>query len=1001
MAVVTGTSGDDTGAYALIGTNGADQISGLEGDDTLYGLGGDDTLDGGTGADHMYGGAGNDTYVIDDAGDRAIEQTVPGVDDGGTDTVWSSVSYHLAPFIENLSLTGTANGNATGNELDNILNGNVGNNTLSGLEGADTMSGGAGDDLYYVDNAGDIIKEYDGQGADRVIASLSYALSAYVEALTLSGTADINGKGNVSDNTLTGNTGNNQLDGQGGNDWLDGGKGADRMLGGAGDDTYIIDNDGDRAVEYHTTGVDDGGKDTVMSSLSFHLGAYIENLTLTGAAHINGTGNELDNVITGNSGNNTLNGLEGADTMAGGAGFDVYYVDNAGDMVMENANAGTDKVIASVSYALTDNVENLALTGSALNGTGNALANTIAGDAMDNLIDGGAGADRLLGGAGNDTYVVDNDGDRVTEQLVAGHDDGGTDVVWSSVTFHLVPYVENLTLTGTGNINGTGNDLANIVTGNDGNNGLNGDLGADTLIGGKGNDTYYVDNAGDVVTESANEGTDKVVSSVTYTLGANVENLTLTGNGNVNGTGNDAANVITGNDFLNTLVGGAGNDILNGMGGNDVLDGGVGHDTMAGGTGDDNYYIDNTLDVVIENADEGIDTINSTRSMSYTLSANIENFIMPVSTLGTVVTGNDLDNHISGGYTLYGFGGDDVLTANANEVGGAILDGGTGADTMTGGNRDDTYYVDNVGDVIHDSGFGTAYPDTVISTISYVAPDFIERVTLVGTDNANATGNAANNILIGNAGDNVLDGGANTDQVDYSAQTSDITVNLAAGTATGAGIGNDTLISIETIIAGSGNDTLIGSDGNDFLNGADGNNIIDGGAGADTMFGIGGNNIFYVDNAGDFVEGNGVVYASVSYQVSGSLGLHLTSSDNLDGTGGTGSNAITGNDGDNVLNGAAGADILTGGLGADEFYYTEAQTGAGEHITDFSAAQNDLIHIDSYNAAAHGNADPAIFQSGSDVIIQIDATHYIVVENTTLDTSFTDRVEINSHMWGT
>ena len=139
----------------------------------------------------------------------------------------------------------------------------------------------------------------------------------------------------------------------------------------------------------------------------------------------------------------------------------------------------------------------------------------------------------MAGGAGNDTYVVDSAGDVVTEGS-----DQGTDTVQASVSYTLGGNVENLTLTGTGNINATGNTLNNTLTGNAGNNMLNGGAGDDTMIGGAGNDTYVVDSASDVVTENSSEGTDTVQASVSYTLGANVENLTLTGTGNINATGN-------------------------------------------------------------------------------------------------------------------------------------------------------------------------------------------------------------------------------------------------------------------------------------------------------------------------------------------------------------------------------------------------------------------------------------------------------------------------------
>ncbi|MEI9904583.1 MAG: calcium-binding protein [Asticcacaulis sp.] len=108
------------------------------------------------------------------------------------------------------------------------------------------------------------------------------------------------------------------------------------------------------------------------------------------------------------------------------------------------------------------------------------------------------------------------------------------DTVMASVTYHIFAFVENLTLTGTADINATGNNLANILIGNSGNNVLNGQIGADILQGGAGNDGYIVDNSGDIVIENANEGTDKVLSSVSYALTANVENLTLTGAGNIN-----------------------------------------------------------------------------------------------------------------------------------------------------------------------------------------------------------------------------------------------------------------------------------------------------------------------------------------------------------------------------------------------------------------------------------------------------------------------------------
>ena len=180
---------------------------------------------------------------------------------------------------------------------------------------------------------------------------------------------------------------------------------------------------------------------------------------------------------------------------------------------------------------------------------GDGNANVLTGGAGNDTLDGGVGADTMIGGIGNDTYIVDNAGDVVTEAL-----NEGTDTVQSSISYTLGANVENLTLTGSGNINGTGNGAANVITGNGGNNTLDGGAGADTMIGGIGNDTYVVDDAGDVVTELLNEGTDTVRSTVNYALTANVENLILVAAaGSIAGTGNALANTITGNEGDNVL----------------------------------------------------------------------------------------------------------------------------------------------------------------------------------------------------------------------------------------------------------------------------------------------------------------------------------------------------------------------------------------------------------------------------------------------------------------
>jgi Ca2+-binding RTX toxin-like protein len=293
----------------------------------------------------------------------------------------------------------------------------------------------------------------------------------------------------------------------------------------------------------------------------------VENLTYTGAANFAGTGNNLANVITGGAGNDTLTGgtnITGNDTLVGGAGDDIYVVSNASDVVTELAGAGTDTVkTALTSFTLAANVENLTYTGAAaFTGIGNTLSNVIIGGVgADTLNDGGVGAvDTLIGGAGNDTYIVSNAGDVITENA-----NGGTDTVKTTLaSYTLGANLENLTYTGGGSFTGTGNTLANTITGGAGADILDGganNAGVDTMIGGAGNDTYFVRNAGDVVTETAGNGTDTVMSAInSYTLGTNLENLTFIGSGSFIGTGNTQANVMTASSAIGQLTGGAGAD---------------------------------------------------------------------------------------------------------------------------------------------------------------------------------------------------------------------------------------------------------------------------------------------------------------------------------------------------------------------------------------------------------------------------------------------------------
>ena len=742
------------GAFQGTGNALANRISGGSGSDTL---------DGGAGADTLTGGGGNDLYLADDPADQIVELPA-----GGTDEVRATAgSYTLSADLENLTYTGSGSFAGTGNAAANRIQGGAGNDTLDGAAGSDTLVGGLGDDVYLVDSTADQITENPGQGTDTVWTTLaSYTLAATLENLAYIGTGDFAGTGNGLANRITGGAGN---------DTLDGAAGADTLEGGAGSDLYLIDDAGDAVIE----GVG-AGTDEVRTALASHtLADNVEILTYTGAASFTGAGNGSGNQITGGAladtldggsgsdtllggggadsllggqGSDSLDGGSGADTMAGGTGDDTYVVEDAGDLVLENAGEGTDTIRTGLAaYTLGATLERLVYTGSApFTGTGNAADNQITGggasDTLDGLdgndtlsggggadslaggggndqLDGGTGADTLVGGTGNDTYVIDSTGDLFVE-----NPGEGTDTVRTTLaSYSLDPVLENLVFIGGGSFTGTGNEAANSIAGGgsadtlagglgndtllgnggadclvggDGDDSLNGGTGIDTLAGGTGNDTYGVDAATDVVIEQPGEGTDTVRSSVTFSLPDHVEHLVLIGAAVIDGTGNALGNQITGNGAAN------------------LLDGGAGADTLTGGGGDDVYLVDDAGDVVVEALGQGTDEVR-TGLFSYMLGANLEALAYTGS--GSFAgTGNAADNTITGGSgpdTLDGLDGNDSL------VGGPGIDrllGGAGNDTLRGASSSETLLGSgSFGDLILAHSVGFAVEDGNTSFDAY------------------------------------------------------------------------------------------------------------------------------------------------------------------------------------------------------------------------------------------------------------------------------------------
>jgi Ca2+-binding RTX toxin-like protein len=604
------------------GTADADYLTGSTEADILYGLGGGDWLYGLGGDDIMHGGTGNDTYYVEDAGDQVIENAGEGIDIVVTSLPW----YQLGGNVEELRFNGPATATffGIGNELDNYLQGGVGHDSLNGGGGNDTMAGGYGNDHYYVDSRDDTVSEFAEGGIDMVLSfSTYYKLGAHVEGLEFRGdsTASFTGIGNDQYNRLAG------LDGD---DFLDGGAGADTMLGGGGNDTYYVDRHGDEVFEEAGKGDD---TIIVQNMVSFTLAANVERLRFDGTFNFQAHGNALDNVLVTGSGNDMLNGGAGADTMHGGAGNDGYFVREAGDKVIEAANAGTDTVWTNLSaYTLPDHVENLSFDGilnASIVATGNALDNVIESGQGADTIDGGAGADRMAGGGGNDLYVVDNAGDTVVE-----FDGGGIDEVRTALgsrsdftkMYVLPENIENLTGTSSAAQGVYGNRLNNIIK-----MGAAGDLvvldggGDDSVQSGGGNDFLYYGNAFTVADgNDGGAGMDTVglLGNYHLTLGekslVNIEKLSVYSSGTPEGPGNSYnlttidANVGAGKrlmvvgqslgasetlhfngsaekDGSFNLRGGKGADTLIGGAGADLLVGGRGADTLTGGAGTDTF----------------------------------------------------------------------------------------------------------------------------------------------------------------------------------------------------------------------------------------------------------------------------------------------------------------------------------------------------------------------------------------------------------------------------
>ena len=781
----------------------------------MFGDDGDDELHGGDGIDELLGGEGDDAIFGDGDTDVLFGENGNDYLDGGdsVDEMWGGA----------------------GNDW---MRGGVGDDHLNGGDGNDLLEGGIGPTA----NDGD---RHDGPGhrltsASTPLPRTSGSMSSPTRMSTSPSprtwtTSNQNGTGALIDtyaqiDGLVGSRFNDNLTGagpdtvstNGPDNLLVGGAGNDTLIGLGGDDTLV-------------------GDSVVVNNDLLPDGRAYTTVTQWGEVRpdFDGAGPEPLGFILGDNGaagNDTLNGGDGNDTANYNGAAAGVTVSLALAGAQNTGGAGTDTLIS---------IENL---------TGSRFDDVLTGNGGANVLNGGLGNDTLNGAGGTDTASYADASGGVSVSLTSGTATGAAGNDTLSNIENLLGSAFNDTL--------TGNSGVNVLTGGDGDDVLDGSTGADTMIGGAGNDTYFVDDSTgptlDVVTEGVNAGIDLVNSSVTYTLAANVENLTLIGAAAINGTGNGLDNVITGNTGNNVLTGGAGNDTLIGGLGNDTLNGGTGNDTF-------NYTIGDGADTVNGGAD--FDTLNivgtaaaNTLGVVYngtvlasvaggtvtsveSITADLLGGVDTLSYAGTLAANGvtvDLAAGTASGFTsiagienVTGGSGNDTLTGDGNAN---VLNGGAngGADTLTGGGGNDTL----IGGLGNDTLNGGTGDDTFTYTIGDGADtvdggaDF-DTLNIVGTAAANTLGVVYNGTALASvAGGAVtsvesitadLLGGVDTLSYAGTLAANGVTVDLAAGTASGF----TSIAGIENVTGGSGNDTLIGSAGI--------TNTLTGGAGNDTF----------------------------------------------------------------------------------------------------------------------------------------------------------------------
>ena len=899
-------------AIVATGNSGNDFITANSGTDTLIAGNGNDTLVSGLGAaiDSLVGGTGNDLFVVNNASDVVSVGSIHGVD-----TIQSSVSYTASANVANLTLIGTSALTATGNALSNVLTANSGNDTLVAGAGVATLIGGSGNDTFIVNSANDVIQNASAVTNNTLQSSVSNTLMANVNTLVLTGVGNLMGMANSANDTLISNTG------------------VDTLVGGAGNDTFVISNANDLVQDTSTSATN-----SILSSVSYTLPTNVNAITLTGTAALVATGNLGNDLLIANSGADTLIAGNGNDTLVsgsstqvnslvGGTGNDLFIVNYASDVVSVGAAHGADTLQSSVSFTLPTNVNTLTLTGSAnligaaVSGSNSITGNAgndvlIAGSGNDTLV-AGSGIDTLMGGAGSDTFVINNVADVLQSLSSVGNR------VLSSVNYTMPTNVVALILTGTANLQATGNAQTDQITANAGNDTLTAGTGVATFFSGYGNDVFVVNNSSDQVVGSSSGlkyGVDTIQSSVNYSLSSSVNNLLLTGNANLSGTGNNtgtknSGDLIVGNAGLDTLIAGIGTD---------TLIAGTGLATLVGSSGNDTFVVNNIGDVVQDSVSGFNNSLVS--SVSYTLPVNV-NTLTLTGSANLVAMGNSANDSMTGN------SGADLLIAG---VGNDTLVSGSGIDTLVGGAGTDVFVINNAADIVQSAS--TSSGNTLYSSVSYVLPTNVNKLTLTGVANISGTGNGAVNTLIGGAGNDTLTAGVGVATLIGGLGNTTFVVNNSGDVVQDTfGSRSNTIQSSVSYTLVSNVNTLVLTGTTALLGSANSaNDTLTSNTGIDTLVGGSGNDLFVINNVGDIVQdtsttATNMAQSSVNYALAANVNtLVLAGTAALQGTANSGSDTLVSN---------SGVDTLVGGSGNDTFVVNNAL----DVVQDTFAATTNLI----------------------------------------------------------